>query len=68
MSKGYKDGNRDSNFKGQEVSYQDVLKFYLYGGMIYLGVKNWRRALEYFQYVCLVQTNCQSAKLTLISA
>lgn len=37
--------------RGFEVTYQDVLSYYLYGGMLYHGVKNWRRAQEYLQYV-----------------
>ena len=36
----------------KDISYQDVLAYFLYGGMIYIGLKNWRRAMDYLTYVC----------------
>jgi COP9 signalosome complex subunit 3 len=38
--------------KGFEVGPREVLEFYLYGGMLYAGVKKWRRALDYLAHVC----------------
>lgn len=40
----------DVGGKGFEVGYRDVLEFYLYGGMLYAGVKKWRRALDYLSH------------------
>lgn len=38
--------------EAKDISYQDVLAYFLYGGMIYIGLKNWRRAMDYLTYVC----------------
>jgi COP9 signalosome complex subunit 3 len=38
--------------RGFEVGSREVLEFYLYGGMLYAGVKKWRRALDYLAHVC----------------
>jgi COP9 signalosome complex subunit 3 len=38
----------------KDVTYQDVLSYFLYAGMIYLGIKDWRRAMDYLTYVCLL--------------
>lgn len=35
----------------KEVTYQDVLCYFLYGGMIYMGLKEWRRAADFLTYV-----------------
>lgn len=48
-SKGLKD---DVNGKGFEVIYQEVLEFYFFGAMMYMGVKKWRRAMDYLCHVC----------------
>lgn len=34
-----------------EVQYQDVLTYFLYGGILYIGVKNWRRSIDFLSYV-----------------
>jgi len=44
-------GNRDDNGKGAEVGYRDVLEYYLYGAILYMGVKRWRRAMDYLYHV-----------------
>lgn len=41
----------ESGFKEQEVTYQDVLSYFLFGGIVYIGMKDWRRALDYLSYV-----------------
>ena len=48
-SKGVKD---DLNWKGFEVVYKDVLEFYFFGAIIYMGTKKWRRAMDYLCHVC----------------
>lgn len=35
----------------KEVTYQDLLCYFLYGGMIYMGLKEWRRAADLLTYV-----------------
>lgn len=35
----------------KEVTYQDVLCYFLFGGMIYMGLKEWRRAADFLTYV-----------------
>jgi COP9 signalosome complex subunit 3 len=46
--------SKDIDFggKGFEVAYQDVLQYYLYGAMLYMGMKKWRRSLDYLAHVC----------------
>lgn len=39
----------------KEVTYQDVLCYFLYGGMIYMGLKEWRRAADFLTYVGLLK-------------
>lgn len=34
-----------------EVSNQDVLQYFLYGGMIYIGLKDWRKAADFLSFV-----------------
>ena len=33
------------------MSYQDHLTYFLYGAMLYLGLKNWKRALLFLEIV-----------------
>ncbi|TGZ84473.1 hypothetical protein EX30DRAFT_391924 [Ascodesmis nigricans] len=47
LSKNYMEGSQD--IRGSEVSYQDVLSYFLYGAMLYHGVKNWERAFDLIQ-------------------
>ena len=39
--------------KGAEVTYRDVLEYYYYAAMLYMGNKNWRRAMDYLCHVRL---------------
>ena len=39
--------------EAKDTNYQDVMTYFLYGGMIYIGLKNWRRAMDFLTYVCL---------------
>lgn len=39
--------------KGTDVGYRDVLEYYYYGAMLYMGVKNWRGAMDYLCHVGL---------------
>lgn len=41
----------DITIQGTEITYQTVLNYYLYGAILYLGLKNWRRALDFLSYV-----------------
>lgn len=41
----------DPASRGFEVTYQDVLEYYLFGGIVYMGMKNWRRAVDHLTYV-----------------
>jgi len=52
-SKGAKDV--DLNGKGFEVMYRDVMEFYLFGALLYMGVKKWRRAMDYLCYVSALE-------------
>ena len=45
-------GKVTENARVKEVTYQDVLTYFLYAGMIYMGIKEWRRAADYLTYVC----------------
>ena len=40
-----------SKKEAKDIGYQDVVAYFLYGGMIYIGLKNWRRAMDYLTYV-----------------
>ena len=40
-----------SKKEAKDISYQDVVAYFLYGGMVYIGLKNWRRAMDYLTYV-----------------
>ncbi|EWC46713.1 hypothetical protein DRE_03958 [Drechslerella stenobrocha 248] len=35
----------------KEVTYRDVLHYYIYGAMIYMAMKKWRRASDFLQFV-----------------
>ncbi|KAF3921915.1 hypothetical protein ABW20_dc0101380 [Dactylellina cionopaga] len=35
----------------KDVTYRDVLQYYLYGAMIYMATKKWRRANDFLQFV-----------------
>ncbi|KAK6539623.1 hypothetical protein TWF694_009831 [Orbilia ellipsospora] len=38
--------------KGEkDVTYRDVLQYYIYGAMIYMAIKKWRRASDFLQFV-----------------
>lgn len=43
----------EHNVKAAEVSYRDVLEYYYYAAMLYMGVKNWRRAMDFLIHVRL---------------
>lgn len=45
-------GKVTDNARVREITYQDVLTYFLYAGMIYMGIKEWRRAADYLTYVC----------------
>lgn len=50
----------------KEVTYQDVLCYFLYGGMIYMGLKEWRRAADFLTYVSwFLEIVQQTSRLTL---
>ena len=34
-----------------KLAYTDHLLYHLYGAMIYIGLKKWKRALEFLRYV-----------------
>lgn len=40
-----------------KLGYKDHLKYFLYGAMLYLGVKNWERALFFLEVVIATPTN-----------
>lgn len=40
-----------------KLVYKDHLKYFLYGAMLYLGVKNWERALLFLEIVIATPTN-----------
>jgi len=40
-----------SKKEAKDIGYQDVVAYFLYGGMVYIGLKNWRRAMDYLTYV-----------------
>ncbi|KAL9122363.1 MAG: hypothetical protein Q9187_001080 [Circinaria calcarea] len=40
-----------------KLVYKDYLKYFLYGAMLYLGVKNWERALLFLEIVIATPTN-----------
>lgn len=44
----------------KEVTYQDLLCYFLYGGMIYMGLKEWRRAADLLTYVVACPGNACS--------
>ncbi|KAG0636556.1 hypothetical protein HOY80DRAFT_1054128 [Tuber brumale] len=44
-------GKVAENARAREITYQDVLTYFLYAGMIYMGIKEWRRAADYLTYV-----------------
>ncbi|KAJ6261111.1 hypothetical protein Dda_3776 [Drechslerella dactyloides] len=35
----------------KEVTYRDILQYYLYGAMVYMAMKKWRRASDFLQFV-----------------
>ncbi|KAF3902515.1 hypothetical protein ABW21_db0204507 [Orbilia brochopaga] len=35
----------------KEVTYRDILQYYLYGAMVYMATKKWRRASDFLQFV-----------------
>lgn len=41
----------DLSDRVMEVTYQDVLSYFLFAAIIYLGVKNWRRSMDLLSYV-----------------
>ncbi|KAI5776631.1 hypothetical protein EDC01DRAFT_681752 [Geopyxis carbonaria] len=51
--------SKDPDFtgKGTEITYQTVLNYYLYGAILYMGLKNWRRALDFLSYVVVAPGN-----------
>lgn len=40
-----------------KLVYKDHLRYFLYGAMLYLGVKNWERALLFLEIVIVAPTN-----------
>ncbi|KAK6503283.1 hypothetical protein TWF481_008310 [Arthrobotrys musiformis] len=35
----------------KDVTYRDVLQYFLYGSMVYIAMKKWRRASDFLQFV-----------------
>ncbi|KAF8477350.1 hypothetical protein BDZ91DRAFT_774020 [Kalaharituber pfeilii] len=53
-----------SRKEAKDIGYQDVVSYFLYGGMIYIGLKNWRRAMDYLTYAVAYPGNaCSSIQL-----
>lgn len=46
-------GRETENDPRKDITYQDVVSYFLYAGMVYLGMKEWRRAADFLTYVCL---------------
>ncbi|KAL7269298.1 hypothetical protein RUND412_008045 [Rhizina undulata] len=56
-------GNKkgDASETKKEVIYQDVLTYFLYAGMIHLGLKDWRRAVDMLTYAISIPGSACSA-------
>ncbi|KAF8422693.1 hypothetical protein EV426DRAFT_605075 [Tirmania nivea] len=50
-----------SKKEAKDIGYQDVVAYFLYGGMVYIGLKNWRRAMDYLTYAAAYPGNSCSA-------
>ncbi|KAI9810393.1 MAG: hypothetical protein M1827_006279 [Pycnora praestabilis] len=48
--------NASSGISGK-LSYMDHLEYHLYGAMLYIGLKDWERALVFLEYVISAPTN-----------
>jgi len=53
-------GKVTDNARVREITYQDVLTYFLYAGMIYMGIKEWRRAADYLTYAIVAPGNACS--------
>ena len=49
-----KNPSKDDMGKGLEVGYRDVLEYYLYGAILYMGMKNWRKAMDFLCHVGVI--------------
>lgn len=50
-----------------KLTYQDHLQYFLYGGMIYLGLKKWEKALHLLELAIAAPTTA-SVSLIMIEA
>ncbi|RPA93717.1 hypothetical protein L873DRAFT_1815426 [Choiromyces venosus 120613-1] len=57
-------GKVTENSRAREITYQDVLTYFLYAGMIYMGIKEWRRAADYLTYAIVAPgTACSQIQI-----
>ena len=49
------------------LEYRDYLEYYLYGGMIYMGLRDWEKALFFFEVV-LVAPTANTASMIMVEA
>jgi COP9 signalosome complex subunit 3 len=41
----------DASGLSAKISYRDYLQYFLYGGMVYMALKDWRKALHFLGVV-----------------
>jgi COP9 signalosome complex subunit 3 len=50
-----------------KISYRDYLQYFLYGGMVYMALKEWRKALHFLGIVISMPTT-SSVSLIMVEA
>lgn len=56
-----------SNGLTSKLDYRDHLEYFLYGAMLYMGVKKWERALLFLEVVIMAPTN-NTASMIMVEA